>query len=456
MLSQPSYSVPGVYRQPHVRTESFPRLRTDVVGFVGIAGPRFLNEAVRVDDWRSYIEYFRRDEQGREIIEPQGSSLGDTVREFFANGGSRCWIVNVAESIDADNAQALLNTMLGLDDLSNYTGLELLLRQDEVSIVALPELDATADVVVEPEPVEVPGSPCFVRCRDDLGRTSVTDEREVVVRNALYSDDDIQWAQRYLISRLQKNRWRWFAILSTPPGKTHSEAIEWRRNLVHNLGVCDVAGIYWPWVLTQKKPGADVEHKSPVGFVAGIFARRDLARGPHIAPANEALIGVVGLERLISDEVNGEVYDAGVNVIRVRAGRGIRLWGARTMLWDNPDSRYRALAFVNGRRCLTAIARTAESLGRRVVFQPHSPLVQVQLGQMLAAYLLKVYESGALMGESPEEAFFVICDTSNNPPESVANGELVCDIGVALAAPAEFIVFRVGRKNAVTEIQEAA
>ena len=115
-----------------------------------------------------------------------------------------------------------------------------------------------------------------------------------------------------------------------------------------------------------------------------------------------------------------------------------------------------SLAFVNGRRCLTAIARTCESLGQRVVFEPHSPLVQLQLSQTLVGYLFKVYESGALMGDSPEQAFVVTCDATNNPPEAIANGELVCDVGVALAKPAEFIVFRIGRKDAVTEIQEAA
>lgn len=456
MLSQPSYSVPGVYRQPHVREEAFPRVRTDVVGFIGFAGSRFLNEPRRVDDWRSYIEHYRRDEQGRVVEEPPGSRIGETVREFFANGGSRCWIVNISDSFDADAAKVLLDAMLGINYPFENTGLEVLLRQGEVSLVVLPELDATIDEVVEQDPGVVPGSPCFITCRDDRGRLSVAEAPAVTESQQLYSDDDIRFAQRYLISRLQKSRWRWFAILSTPRGKTHDEAIEWKEDLVRNLGDCDVAGLYWPWVLSQKIPGADVEERSPVGYVAGIFARRDRERGPHIAPANEALMGVVGLETEVTDDINARVYDAGVNVVRARPGRGIRLWGARTLLWQNTDSRFKALAFVNGRRCLTAIARTAESLGSRVVFEPNNAFVQLQLSQTLLAYLHKVYESGALLGESPEEAFFVICDTSNNPPENIANGLLVCDIGVALAAPSEFIVFRVGRKDAVTEIEEAA
>lgn len=456
MFTLPTYSVPGVYRQAHRRSEAFPRLRTDVVGFVGVGGPNFLNQAMRVDDWRSYVELFRKDANGDVTNAPPGSRLDATVREFFANGGARCWIVNVAAAIDPDKAQALLNTMLGVNDDTSRIGLELLLRQDEVSIVVLPELDATWDEQVVPDPIVVPGSRCFARCRDDLSDAPIEHAAITEAGKPLYSDPDILWAQRYLIGRLQKERWRWFAILSPPRDKNHAQAIQWRQDLVRNLGDCDVAALYWPRLLTQKVPGDDVVTNSPVGFVAGIFARRDRERGPHVAPANEALFGVVGMDHAVDDDINASVYDAGINVIRSRPGRGIRLWGARTLLWGSPDSRFSALSFVNARRCLTAIARTAYFLGQRSVFEPNSALLRTQIAMVLFGYLNQVYESGALKGSTPEQAFYIRCDRTNNSPEQLATGELVCDIGVALAAPAEFIVFRVGRKNAVTEIAEAA
>jgi hypothetical protein len=421
-------------------------LRTDVVGFVGVAGPNFINEAVRIDDWRSYLELFLRDENGDQIPEPYGSR----------NGGARCLIINVAETIEFDNRQALLHDMLGINNDTHLTGLELLLRQDEVSMVVLPELDATFDTTVIPDPIVVPGSPCFSSCRDDLSRAPIEQTARIVTGNPLYEDEDIMWAQRYLVSRLQKERWRWFAILSTPRNKNHVEAIKWREDLVHNLGDCDVAALYWPWLLTQKVPGDEVVANSPVGYVAGIFARRDRERGPHVAPANEALYGVVGVQHRVDDEINATVYDAGVNVIRNRPGRGIRLWGVRTLLWSSPDSRFTALAFVNARRCLTAITRTAHHLGQQSVFEPNSVALRAQIVLVLFGYLMDVYQSGALKGGTPEQAFYIQCDSNNNTPEMQARGELVCDIGVALVAPAEFIVFRVGRKNAVTEIAEAA
>jgi hypothetical protein len=456
MLAQPTYSVPGVYSQPHVRAEAFPRLRTDVAGFVGAGGPNYLGQAVRVDDWRSYLELFRKDDSGNWTEAPPGSRLDTCVREFFTNGGARCWIVNVASTIEPGGKQALLNTMLGVNDDTRRTGLELLLRQEEVSIVVLPELDAVCVEKVVPDPVVIPGSPCFRTCRGDQGREPLAQRAQTVSGSPLFSDAEIMWAQRYLISRLQKERWRWFAILATPRNKNHAQAIKWRRDLVKNLGKCDFAALYWPWLRTQQVPGEAVTVSSPVGCVTGIFARRDRQRGPHVAPANEQLHGVVGLERVIDNDINAEVYDAGVNVIRSLPGLGIRLWGARTLLWGDPDSRFEALSFVNARRCLSAIARTAYHLGQQSVFETNNALLQAQIAMVLFGYLNQVYEGGALKGATPDQAFYVRCDRTNNPPEQVAKGELVCNVGVALAAPAEFIVFRVGRKNSVTEIEEAA
>lgn len=460
-----SLSVPGVYRRQSPRVAAFPRLRTDVVGFVGAAGPRHFWEpgpparppkAVRVDDWRSYEIEFLQNERGEVLDPPPGSRLAATVRDYFANGGARCWIVNAGTSIEPDAAQNLLNESLGLAGHDEPHGLELLLRQDEVSMVVLPELDARVETRLERGPADpAPGPPCFVRCsriERDIPPAQRPLQREVLGR--LYDDETVLEAQRYLLSRLQQQRWRWFAILAPPEMLDQDQVIRWRERLTKNLGDCDFAALYWPWLLAQETPGADVERRSPVGFVAGVFARKDLASGPHVAPANEPLRTVVGLERPVDDRVNGEVYDRGINVLRALPGRGINVWGARTLLWESPDSRTEKLAFVSARRCLSAVERMAERIGQDVVFEPHSPLLRVQVGQAITAYLLRVFESGALVGEAPEDAFFVRCDSSNNPPEQVDQGQLLCEVGLALAAPAEFIVFRVGRSEGVAEIEE--
>ncbi len=448
-----TYSIPGVYRQPKPRAEGFPRVRTDVAGFVGVAGPHFVGQAVAVDDWKGYVALFH----GGHEAPPAGAMLHDALRSFFANGGRRAWVVNVAASIDTERAQVLLNTMLGLADDPKPHGLELLLRQDEVSIVVLPELDAL-HTVAQPrsDDDDPPGSPCFGACAR-LGGAGVPAHHRpapALELQRLYSDEDLLWAQRYVITRLQQARWRWFALFAPPPGLSAEAAVQWRDRLTRGTDGNDVAALYWPWLLQQRSPGEPILRRSPVAAVAGIFSAVDAERGPHAAPANRRIDDAVDLDGVgVDDEANRIVYDAGVNVLRAVPGRGVALWGARTLLWQGDAAGEGGpLVFVNARRCLSAIARTAEVVGRPLVFEPSTALLRIRLHQLMTDYLLRVFATGALMGEQAEEGFFVSVDTVEDSPE----GQLVCRIGVALAAPAEFIVFRIGREGGVIERGELA
>lgn len=445
-------SIPGVYRRPAARAEGFPRVRTDVVGFVGIAGPRHIDRAVAVEDWKSYVAEFRRDADGRPLDTPAGSVLEAAVRQYFANGGRRLVIVNVAERVDPERRDAQLNRLLGMaGDDRHPVGLELLLRQDEVAIVAIPDFDA---IWMESEdrydPADLPDDPCFGRClaRRAPAAPSAQTNTAVMLREArLFGDETLLWAQRYFIERLMRQRWRWFGIVAPPPGLDADGAILWRNRLTAAADDWSAAALYWPWTLAQDSPGAPVRPLSPVGSVAGIFAQTDLARGPHAAPANRRIEGIVGLDSTVGDAENAAVYDAGINVLRALPGRGIQLWGARTLLWQNRQSRGDPLAFVNARRCLSAIARSCEVIGQPIVFNPNDTLQRIKLHQLLTDYLLRIHRQGALLGDSPQDAFFVQID----PPSESPEGQLVCKVGVALAAPAEFIVFRIGRKDGVIE-----
>ncbi len=443
--------VPGVYRQPAIRAVGFPRARTDVAGFVGIAGPNRKNETVRLDDWRSYVETFLRDSHGAPIEPPAGSRLSECVRAFFANGGSRCWIVNVGDHIEASQTTALLDTMLGI---YTTTGLEQLLQIREVAIVAMPELDAWIPVPVS-TPVDIPVA-CSdrFRCCPSLRTVPPGSEATTTSTGPLFAPDEVIFAQRYLIERVGRVKWRAFALLNTPAGLSAAQARAWRTAITTNTADTDAAALYWPWLVAQDKPGDPVALRPPIGAVAGIYARRDLARGPHIAPANETIVDAVAAEHECNDEEHGELYADGIDVVRSFANAGVQVWGARTLLWTGPDGD--DLGWVNVRRCLSAIERTADVIGQGVVFEPNAPLIRFQLSQALFAYLLELFNNGAFLGRSPEESFFVRCDATNNPQATVDLGELICEIGVAIAAPAEFIVFRVGRREGVVEIQEVA
>ena len=461
------HSIPGVYREPRPRAEGFPRVRTDVAGFVGAAGPRHVGKAVVVEDWKSYVAEFRQDDRKRPIEPPAGGALEMAVRDFFANGGRRLWIVNVAARIDAVSPQELLNDMLGIGHSLEAHGLELLLRQDDVSLVALPDLDAVQVSEGDGgEPVPLPGDPCFGRCGRRSSDSAIIAHRAgpKLTAERIFSNEDVKFAQRYLLERLEQESWRWFAVLAPPPGLQASAVVDWRQSLTRHMAPSnartlldidegsDQGALYWPWLIMQDSPGAPQSLRSPVGAITGLFAATDLAEGPQAAPANKPLFGVVGLETDVGDEENRIAYDVGVNVIRALPGRGIRVWGARTLLWQDQRSKGEPLAFVNARRCLSAISRSAWVVGQPLVFQPNTVMPRIRLHQTLTGYLLQVFASGALMGDRPEQGFFVQVEPAEESPE----GQLVCRIGVALAAAAEFIVFRVGRESGVIETMEAA
>lgn len=443
--------VPGVYRQPAEAAAGFPRLRTDVCGFVGVAGPNRLGEAVRLDDWRSYEEVYLRDAKGRAIAPPAGARLRDTVRAYFANGGARCWVVNVAEAIDESQKLTLLDAMLGWNA---KTGLETLLEKREVAIVALPELEAWVAATVEERfdaPILDEGQ--FQCCPRVHGVGAITTTSEALV-TPLYQPAEVLAAQRAFIERIGRDKWRVFGLVTVPRGLSPAQVAAWRVGLTTNLADADCAALYWPWVEATDRPGQVPTAQPPLGFVAGIFARRDLKRGPHVAPANEYLYGVSAVERAVTDEEHGVLNAAAVNVIRPFPNRGLELWGARTLAYGRDRSDIGELGYVNVRRCLTAIERTCDAEGQRVVFEPNQPMTRFVLAQVISSYLMTAWKGGAFKGANPEESFFVRCDSTNNPREVVEAGRLVCEIGVAIAAPAEFIVFRLGRAEGVVELQE--
>lgn len=450
-----TYAIPGVYSRPRTRAEGFLRVRTDVCGFVGVAGPKHLGEAVTVDDWKSYVAAYRTGDNGTSIPAPAGSVLDSTLRDFFANGGRRACIVNVAESLDdADSRQVILNKIMGLSDDFNPHGLELLLMQHDISIVVIADLHASVvtreDVF---EDIPLPGSPCFGPCGRIRPSGGARDHSIMATsREPLVSDDDLMWAQRYLIARLQREPWRWFALLTPPAGLNAAQAVDWRRRITATTGGDSVAALYWPWLRMQDSPGAPSEIRPPLGAVAGVFADTDVSQGPHVAPANRNISGAIDTEIAIGDAENTLAYDAGVNVLRDFAGHGLQVWGARTLLWLSDMSRSDTLAFVNARRCLNAIAKTCNVIGQPIVFEPNDVILRIRLHQIVTDYLLGVFASGALKGAQPDQGFFVAVDTVEESEE----GHLVCRIGVALAAPAEFIEFRIGRENGAIENVEAA
>lgn len=223
------------------------------------------------------------------------------------------------------------------------------------------------------------------------------------------------------------------AILDAPPGLTPQEAKRWRERDTNYDS--KFAAVYYPWIKVDGPDSQPIE-VPPSGHIAGIYARSDNERGVHKAPANEVIRGGMAAATQITKGEQDVLNPIGVNCIRSFTGRGLRVWGARTLSSD-PAWRY-----VNVRRLFNYVEASIERGTQWVVFEPNDADLWARVRRDVGAFLTGVWRDGALFGATATEAFFVKCDAENNPPDVRDRGQLVIDVGLAPVKPAEFVVFR--------------
>ncbi|MBL8058821.1 MAG: phage tail sheath family protein [Anaerolineales bacterium] len=227
------------------------------------------------------------------------------------------------------------------------------------------------------------------------------------------------------------------AILDAPPNLSPQAVKKWRMDTAGFDS--SYAALYYPWIQVQDPISNRPINIPSSGHMAGIWARNDNTRGVHKAPANEVVLGAVGLATNITKGEQDTLNPVGVNCIRAFPGRGIRVWGART-LSSNPAWRY-----LNVRRLFNMVEKSIENGTQWVVFEPNDTFLWSQVTRDVSAFLKNVWRDGALFGNSPAEAFYVKCDAELNPPEVRDLGRLVIEIGLAPVKPAEFVIFRISQ-----------
>jgi uncharacterized protein len=209
------------------------------------------------------------------------------------------------------------------------------------------------------------------------------------------------------------------------------------------------AALYYPWLVTRHPTaGLDVE-VPPSGHIAGIYARVDVERGVHKAPANAIIRGIRvsdGIAQDVTRRHQDLLNPQGINALRFFAGQGHRVWGARTL---SSDSAWR---YVNVRRLFLFIEESIEEGTQWVVFEPNREPLWALVRQTVENFLGTVWRSGALAGTTPDEAFFVACDRTTMTEDDLQNGRLVCVVGVAPVHPAEFVIFRIQQKTRETQL----
>jgi phage tail sheath protein FI len=227
------------------------------------------------------------------------------------------------------------------------------------------------------------------------------------------------------------------AVLDPPPGLNARDIRKWRMEVAGYDS--RYAALYYPWVKVFDPSSGQTKVVPPSGHMSGIWARNDSERGVHKAPANEIVRGAVDLELQITRGEQDLLNPVGVNCIRAFPGRGIRVWGARTLASD-PAWRY-----LNVRRYFNYLEESILIGTQWVVFEPNDQALWARIRRNISAFLVNEWRNGALFGQRPEDAFYVKCDEETNPVESVDLGRVVCEIGIAPVKPAEFVVFRLAQ-----------
>jgi uncharacterized protein len=254
--------------------------------------------------------------------------------------------------------------------------------------------------------------------------------------------------EKYLAIQKQIVDWceasRRMAILDTPPGLNATRALEWRSRLGRDSAF---SALYYPNLIVTNplaRPGATNGELyltvPPVGHVAGVWARTDAARGVWKAPANEALRGIVRLENDVTSGEQDLLNPDGINCIRSFGTYGTKIWGARTLAKTDPSWRY-----VNVRRLFNFIEESIRRGTQWAVFEPNDFDLWQRVKRTINAFLRGLWMQGALAGATADQAFYVLCDESNNPASSVDEGKLIVEVGIAPVKPAEFVIFRISQ-----------
>jgi hypothetical protein len=234
-----------------------------------------------------------------------------------------------------------------------------------------------------------------------------------------------------------ENRANRFAILDMPKDKkTVNDIVNYR-----NMFDSEYAAMYHPWVRVFDPLTKNTISVPPSGSVAGVYARTDNTRGVHKAPANEIVSACVGLECNYTTGEQDILNPKGVNLIRSFPGQGIRVWGARTLssnaLWK----------YINVRRLFIFVEESIKLNTNWVVFEPNDEVLWLRVRRTIEIFLGDVWRSGALVGTTQDEAFFVDIGHGTMSQGDIDNGRLICVIGIAPVKPAEFVIFRITQKT---------
>jgi uncharacterized protein len=393
-----------------------------------------------------------------------------SIFNVLGNGNSQIVTITAPKKIDSTNDTLLYGvgplatgavslqggsdgTLASVVSSSDFqAALDVLGLVDEVAILCCPDAvgpppPSLGHATVTPAPK---GSPC----QDTSSIPTPVAQMPPPAPAGNWSAVDIQNA---MIAQCESLRYR-VAVLDTPMSRVAdstsmqpSEVLKWFQNRLFDPQGAKFAGVYYPWLQVPDELEIDGPSRAvpPCGHVAGVYAYTDIQYGVRKPPGNVALDFITDVDLPISDAQQGPLNNVGINAIRAFAGRGIRVWGARAVSQDY-DWR-----FIHTRRLLSMIEDSVEKSMQWTVFRPNNADLRRTLTHSLNVFLRTIWLQGGLKGTTPADGYFVKCDDTNNPQTVIDAGQLVCQVGVAIAVPMEFLVFQITRSVEGSQVVEA-
>jgi len=418
-----SYLSPGVYVEEVDRgSKPIEAVGTNTVGFLGTCSKGPVNRSIFIGNWTQFTNTFGdfRDSQ----------YLAHAVYGFFNNGGTKCFVTNVgehpagADRVGGKDAAPAAAAPAGKDDKA-----------------------APAPKAASKDPKEVTKNLIGMFIGEDKGPNARTglktfddvDEIQLVVAPGMTEPAIYDAVLTHC--ELKKNR---FAVLDSP------ETIDMGGiDKIPKPRDSKYGAYYFPWIEVYDPERGNI-FVPPSGHMVGVYARVDTERGVHKAPANEIVRGALGLKYSISRSEQDLLNPKGINCIRdfSRRGRGIRVWGARTI---SSDASWR---YINVRRLFIMVEESIDIGMQWAVFEPNDHRLWKKITRDTSAFLYRVWRSGALFGKTPEEAFYVKCDEETNPVATIDAGQVITEIGICPVKPAEFVIFRIGQWQSGSDIAE--
>lgn len=453
----------AVVRKPGskvVRVKSAPTVNTDtstsVVAFIGETFRGEPYKPVRITSYAQFEEEFAKgytDATKKEY-------LADAVKGFYENFTGEAYVVRVLGATPV-KATAKVPASTG----ATYTAKEEGKWGNDVAIEVTQTSETfemkisiqgkvvetfkglTSDATVNSEYVTVQGT--IAVGKGNL--TGGTDGSELVVadyKKALNSLNNTAVNQIAIPGKTETNivlalseycvtRGRVFPIYDAPLDATYEQAVEFRNSIPNFRG-----SVYHPWIQVTDPTTDKIKNVPPSGFLAGVYGRTDEERGVQKAPAglDATIRGAVGVVTELSDTDVANLNANHVNCIIPKRGRGIVVWGARLVNTD--DDRM----FVSDLRVDDYIETSLEEGTEWVVFEEIDDQLFNRVTGQVKDFFNTLMRNKVIKGETPEEAYFVVCDRTNNPDRDAS--EVIIDVGYAKKKPAEFVTTRISQKKA--------